>query len=208
MPRTRRGGNTPRKAPYSSPKSRSRAPKKPVSSAPPTPSIESSLLHCQYTNNRDRLTFCLRNETAYTISPADVSPEHFWGTIYSAEFFHPELVHNVTCAIKASDFVLGHREGNDSRAEYRRPRQDFEREVKTFQSVKHRNVLEMYDFWEWEGKGYIAMKKMKGSLGDVLYEPAYQDIVEVLRTNESVLSELAREVNFLSRLSKRLTCRF
>jgi len=80
------------------------------------------------------------------------------------------------------------------RAEYRRPRRDFEREVKAFQSTEHKNVLKMYDFWESEGKGYIAMKKMKGSLGDIIYESEYQDIAEELRTNESALAELVREV--------------
>jgi hypothetical protein len=54
----------------------------------------------------------------------------------------------------------------------------------------------MYDYWEHEGRGFIAMKKMKGSLGDILYEPAYQHIKEVLRSNESVLAELIRQVSF------------
>ena len=44
------------------------------------------------------------------------------------------------CAIKASDFVEG---GGESRAAYRRPRRDFEREVETFLKTHHRNVFEM-----------------------------------------------------------------
>ena len=52
----------------------------------------------------------------------------------------------------------------------------------------------MYDFWEWEGRGYIAMKKMKGSLGDVLYDPAQRGILNELRSNEAVLAELVKEV--------------
>jgi hypothetical protein len=55
----------------------------------------------------------------------------------------------------------------------------------------------MYGFWEWDGRGYIALKKMKGSLGDVLYEDAYQGIVRSLRRDESILAELARQVRYL-----------
>ena len=111
--------------------------------------------------------------------------------------------------IKASDFLLRKTEqgDGDSRAEYRRPRRDYEREVQAFQTTSHRNVVEMYDFWEWEGTGYIAMKKMKGSLGDILYEPAYRPILELLRSDESILAELVRQV-FIPSASNGGDCRF
>ena len=38
------------------------------------------------------------------------------------------------------------------------------------------------------------MKKMKGSLGDVLYESAYRHIVQKMRSDESILAELVRQV--------------
>ena len=157
-------------------------------------SPDRSLVNCEYSPHQEQLTFHFCNGSSYTISPADSSPEHFWGTIYSAEWCPPESRQTYTCVIKASDFLLDRRKNNDMRAEYRRPRRDFEREVKAFQSTEHKNVLKMYDFWESEGKGYIAMKKMKGSLGDIIYESEYQDIAEELRTNESALAELVREV--------------
>ena len=158
-------------------------------------SPERSLLNCEYSLDHEQLTFHICNGSFYTISPADSSPEHFWGTIYSAEWTPPDSGKTYTCVIKASDFLLDRRGGKeDRRAEYRRPRQDFEREVRAFQLTQHKNLLKMYDFWESDGKGYIAMKKMKGSLGDVIYECEYQDIVEELRSNESILAELVREV--------------
>jgi len=52
----------------------------------------------------------------------------------------------------------------------------------------------MYDYWEWDGKGYIAMKKMKGSLGDILYEQEYAFIVNSIRTHEGVFAELVKQV--------------
>ena len=185
----------PRNTPYSRAKPRGRPSKPSVTS---TRSIDNPLMNCASSPDGERLTFFLRNGSSYTISPADSSPEHFWGTIYSAEWSHPESQKDCTCAIKASDFLLRQQkeEGNDSRAEYRRPRQDYDREVRTFQATRHRNVVEMYDFWEWEGRGYIAMKKLKGSLGDVLYEPAYRSILELLRSDECILAELARQVLF------------
>jgi hypothetical protein len=84
--------------------------------------------------------------------------------------------------------------GEDTRKEYRRPRVDFEREVRTFQNTRHRNVLQMYDFWEWERIGYIAMKKLKGSLGDILYEPEYYHLLQGIRRDETILAELVRQV--------------
>jgi serine/threonine protein kinase len=140
------------------------------------------------------MTFHLASGSSYTITPAESSPEHFWGTIYSAEWFHPDALERCTCAIKASDFLLRAGNEEDLRAEYRRPRNDFEREVRTFQNTKHPNILEMYDHWEWDGRGYIAMKKMKGSLGDVIYEPALRTLLNELRSNEAVLAELLRQV--------------
>lgn len=194
MGRSTRCAAAVRKAPYARPRPRGRPPRSSKTSVTPAATVDNSLLNCESSADGERLTFHLRNKTSYTISSAESSPEHFWGTIYSAEWFHPHSGRDWTCAIKASDFLLRRGESNDARAEYRRPRQDFDREVRTFQSTNHRNVLRMYDFWEWEGKGYIAMKKMKGSLGDILYEPGYRDIVEVLRSDESVLAELVRQV--------------
>jgi len=52
----------------------------------------------------------------------------------------------------------------------------------------------MYNFWEWDGRGYISMKQMKGSLGDVVYDPAHQNILDDLRYNEGMLAELVRQV--------------
>jgi hypothetical protein len=184
-----------RKPPYSTQRPRGRPPRAARISNTTAATIDGSLLNCESSADGERLTFHLRNNTSYTISPAVSSPEHFWGTIYSAEWFHPHSGRISNCAIKASDFLLRQTDTDDSRAEYRRPRRDFDREVRTFQIMKHRNVLRMYDFWEWKGKGYIAMKRMKGSLGDILYESEYRDIVDVLRSNESVLAELARQVN-------------
>jgi hypothetical protein len=193
MGRSTRCAARARKAPYSQPKRRGRPPRLSQTTITPTALVDASLLNCAFSNDGERLTFHLRNGTSYTISPADSSPEHFWGTIYSAEWFHPHSGQDWICAIKASDFLLRHRQSNDLRAEYRRPRQDFDREVRTFQLTNHRNVLEMYDFWEWEGRGYIAMKKMKGSLGDVIYESEYREIAEKLQSDEYVLAELVRQ---------------
>jgi len=181
----------PRNTPYSRQKPRGRPSK---SSVTPSRSVDNPLMNCECSPDGERLTFVLRNGSTYTISPAESSPEHFWGTIYSAEWKHPNAREDCTCAIKASDFLLRQKEGNDSRAEYRRPRQDYEREVQAFQMTRHRNVVEMHDFWEWEGRGYIAMKKLKGSLGDVLYEPAYRRILDLLRSDECILAELLRQV--------------
>jgi serine/threonine protein kinase len=100
------------------------------------------------------------------------------------------------CAIKASDFQLPQSKADDTRAEYRRPRNDFDREVRAFLSTSHINILRMYGYWEWDGRGYIALKKMKGSLGDILYEYAYRGIVQSLRLDESVLADLALQVWF------------
>ena len=195
MGRSTRCATRTRKAPYSQPKRRGRPPRSSQATFTSAPSVDASLLNCAISPDGERLTFYLRNRTSYTISPADSSPEHFWGTIYSAEWYHPDSGREWTCAIKASDFLLRKgQQSNDTRAEYRRPRQDFDREVRTFQLTNHPNVLEMYDFWEWDGRGYIAMKKMKGSLGDVLYESAYRDIVQKLRSDESVMAELVRQV--------------
>ena len=182
----------PKKTPY--PRSR---PCKTLPSPPPLSpsstraSTSDSLLNCQYSPSGDLLSFNLHSGSSYTISPADSSPEHFWGTIYSAEWSHPASMHDCTCAIKASDFVEG---GDENRVAYRRPRRDFDREVETFLKTNHRNVLKMYDYWEWSGKGYIAMKKMKGSLGDILYEHKCAFIVNSIRTNEGVLAELVKQV--------------
>jgi hypothetical protein len=203
MGRLPRGAKKTGKAPYSTPKTKPKPKSKPKakpalslkpSSETPSPS-QGSPTFCEFSPDGERLTFHLQNGTSYTISPAESSPEHFWGTIYSAEWSHPDSRHNCTCAIKASDFLLRQPATDDHRAEYRRPRIDFEREVRTFQHTKHRNVLQMYDFWEWQGRGYIAMKKLKGSLGDVLYEPAYRDILEDLRCDEPALAELVRQVS-------------
>jgi len=185
----------PRNTPYSRPKPRGR-PSKPSVTPPRT--VDNPLMNCESSPDGERLTFFLRNGSTYTISPTESSPEHFWGTIYSAEWSHPDSRTDCTCAIKASDFLLRKTGvGNDSRAEYRRPRQDYDREVRTFQTTRHQNVVEMYDFWEWEGRGYIAMKKLKGSLGDVLYEPACRSILELLRSDECILAELVRQVLFI-----------
>lgn len=166
----------------------------PAPAAPPA--IGPSTAQCEYSDGGERLTFHLPNGNSYTISPADSSPEHFWGTIYSAEWSHPESVRNCTCAIKASDFIMqtSSSGGEDTRKEYRRPRVDFEREVRTFQNTRHHNVLQMYDFWEWDGRGYIAMKKLKGSLGDILYESEYYHLLQEIRRDETILAELVRQV--------------
>src|SRR5271154_834830 len=108
------------KQPYSISKQRGRRSKRPSS-----PTL-SPLLTCEFSPDGERLTFHLRNQNSYTISPAESSPEHFWGTIYSAEWSHPDTLGNCTCAIKASDFLLRQYTDEDSRKEYRRPRQDFE----------------------------------------------------------------------------------
>jgi hypothetical protein len=198
MGRLPRGARKSRKAPYT--KSKSKPNTKAQAAIPVTSSSEiSSSLHvsptyCEFSPDGQRLTFHLQNRSSYTISPAESSPEHFWGTIYSAEWSHPDARYDCTCAIKASDFLLRQPAKDDHRAEYRRPRIDYDREVRTFQNTKHRNILQMYDFWEWEGRGYIAMKKLKGSLGDVLYERAYRDILDDLRCDEPVLAELVRQV--------------
>jgi hypothetical protein len=193
MGRSTRYAARTRKAPYSQPKRRGRPPRSSQTTITPTALVKASLLNCAFSPDGERLTFHLRNGSSYTISPANSSPEHFWGTIYQAEWFHPDSGRDWICAIKAYDFLLRQGKHNDSRAEYRRPRHDFDREVRTFQLTSHRNVLEMYDFWEWDGRGYIAMKKMKGSLGDVLYEPQYRETVQKLRSNESILAELVRQ---------------
>src|SRR5271170_2212226 len=111
----------PRSTPYSRAKPIGR-PSKP--SVTPTRSVDNPLMNCESSLDGERLTFFLRNGSTYTISPAESSPEHFWGTIYSAEWSHPESRRSCTCAIKASDFLLRQQneKGNDSRAEYRRPR--------------------------------------------------------------------------------------
>lgn len=174
-----------------------RPPRVPEPTSPEAISTTSSLANCEYSSDGKRLTFHLHSRESYTITPADSSPEHFWGTIYSAEWRHRDHPRACNCAIKASDFQLLQNKADDTRAEYRRPRNDFDREVRTFQSTNHRNVLHMYGFWEWDGRGYIALKKMKGSLGDVLYEDTYQGIVRSLRRDESILAELARQVRYL-----------
>lgn len=183
-----------RKAPYSQPKRRGRPLRSSQATITPAALVDASLLNCAFSPDQERLTFHLRNGASYTISPADSSPEHFWGTIYSAEWLYRDSGRHCICAIKASDFLLRKGQSNDLRAEYRRPRQDFDREVRTFQLTNHRNVLKMYGFWEWDGRGYIAMKKMKGSLGDILYDSAYQEIVHKLRSDECVFAELVRQV--------------
>jgi serine/threonine protein kinase len=71
---------------------------------------------------------------------------------------------------------------------------DFEREVATFETTGHGNVLKMYDFWEWDGSGFIAMKRMTGSVGDLVYESVYREILDALRNDERVLAELFRQV--------------
>jgi len=186
------------KAIISQPKPRGRPPRasKPTLPEPAPAAATASLTHCEYSTDGERLTFHLRSRESYTITPADSSPEHFWGTIYSAEWRHPDHPKTCNCAIKASDFQLSQSTTDDARAEYRRPRNDFDREVRAFQFTNHHNVLQMYGFWEWDGRGYIALKKMKGSLGDVLYERTYQGIVRTLRLDESILAELARQVSF------------
>jgi hypothetical protein len=182
-----------RQAPYSLPKCQGR-PSRSTHNTASAASGNGQLLNCESSPDRERLTFHLRNGTSYTISPADTSPENYWGTIYTAECWRTDSRRDCTRAIKASDFVLRKRKNNDPRANYRRPRKDFDREVQAFQSTEHQNVLQMYDFWEWEDRGYIAMKMMKGSLGDILFEPVYRDILQDLRADESVLAELVRQV--------------
>lgn len=191
------------KAPFN--KAKTKAPSKPRETKPrggatpassaASPLIQGSPVKCEYSDDGSRLTFHLPNGNSYTISPADSSPEHFWGTIYSAEWCHPESLRQCTCAIKASDFIMQTSGEEDKRKEYRRPRVDFEREVRTFMSARHRNVLQMYDFWEWDGRGYIAMKKLKGSLGDILYEAEHYHILQGIRRDETVLAELVRQVH-------------
>jgi serine/threonine protein kinase len=156
--------------------------------------IQGSSIQVEFSDDGGRLIFHLPNGNSYTISPTDSSPEHFWGTIYSAEWHHAKLMKSCTCAIKASDFILQTSDGEDPRKEYRRPRLHFEREVRTFQNTKHHNVLQMYDFWEWEGRGYIAMEKLKGSLGDILYEAEYFDLLQRIRRDKTILAELVRQV--------------
>ena len=194
MRRSRQTPSPRRGTPYSTKSRASRSSTSSAQSFAPSTGVEKSQVNCEYSPDGERMTFHLPTGTSYTITPAESSPEHFWGTIYSAEWSHPDASQQCICAIKASDFQLRQGDGNDLRAEYRRPRTDFEREVRTFQNTRHRNVLEMYDFWEWEGRGYIALKKMKGSLGDVLYESAHRSILNELRSNEAVLAELLRQV--------------
>jgi hypothetical protein len=157
--------------------------------------IEGSFVQSEFSDDGERLTFHLPNGNSYTISPAESSPEHFWGIIYSAEWHPPELMKR-TCAIKASDFIseTSNLNEDDARKEYRRPRLYFEREVRAFQETKHQNVLQMYDFWEWEGRGFIAMEKLKGSLGDILYEAEYFDLLRGIRRDKTILAELVRQV--------------
>lgn len=193
MGRLSRRAPASRQTPYSRPECQVRS-SWPAHSSASVASVTSQLLNCEYSSDRERLTFHLRNGMSYTISPADSSPENYWGTIYAAECRHPKSQRVCERAIKASDFVLPRRKNNDSRANYRRSRHDFEREVQTFQSTEHQNILKMYDFWEWEHRGYIAMRMMNGSLGDILFEPAYRDILQVLRTDHSVLAEMVRQV--------------
>src|SRR5271169_2702706 len=109
-----------------------------------------------------RATFHLANGSRYTISPDQKSSaEHYWGTIYFAEWYHPASSSgNCNCVIKATEFLPpGKTRERDLRTEYRRPKQDFEREVIAFRRMDHGNVLRMYDFWEWDGRGYISMKR-------------------------------------------------
>jgi hypothetical protein len=137
--------------------------------------------------------FHLSDGAEYTVFPAQSVPEHHWGTIYAAEWSHPASCIRCRCVVKATQFLLRRRNTGSSIA-YRRPRTDFEREIKAFQLTRHKNVLQMYNFWEWDGRGYISMKQMKGSLGDVVYDPAHQNILDDLRYNESMLAELVRQV--------------
>src|SRR4051794_9571526 len=67
--------------------------------------IAGSSVQSEFSDDGERLTFHLPNGNSYTISPAESSPEHFWGIIYSAEWHRPEFMKH-TCAIKASDFIL------------------------------------------------------------------------------------------------------
>lgn len=154
-------------------------------------STDSSVNYMTSSNGQQR--FHLENGSTYTISTAKSLPEHHWGTIYAAEWSHPESSKQCPCVIKATEFLFrrprrGEREG------YKRPRNDFEREVRAFRMMRNRNILRMYDFWEWQGRGYIAMKQMKGSLGDIVYEPAHREILNELRCDEGVLAELIRQV--------------
>jgi len=189
-------------SPYSRPATRCRRTKSSRSAsgggAPLTPR---SPVNCEVSEDGERVTFTLDNGAHYTISSTLSTPEHFWGTIYEAEWSHPESAQTCVCVVKASDFNLEETNCEDDRAEYRRPRRDFEREVSTFLSSSHRNIVNMYDYWEWNGRGYIAMKKMNGSLGDIVYDPTYRDLLDDLRSNEPILAELLRQVrpppNFL-----------
>src|SRR5947207_4997186 len=146
-----------------------------------------------------RTTFHLTNGFRYTISPTQKSSgEHHWGTIYFADCELPASKGlTCHCAIKATEFIRRGRpsRADNGRAAYRRPRQDFEREVIAFQRMMHGNVLSMHHFWEWNGTGYIAMKKMNGSLGDLIYEPVYREILDTLRHDETILAELFRQVS-------------
>ena len=119
MGRTTRSAAATRKPPNSRLKSRHRPPCSSQTPITPTTWMDTSLLNCEYSPDGERLTFHLGNRTSYTISPADSSPEHFWGTIYSADWFHPESERNWTCAIKASDFLMqdGEQSSNDLRAD-------------------------------------------------------------------------------------------
>src|ERR1700721_1219631 len=131
--------------------------------------------------NEGKLEFNFLNGTCYTI-PLDQqsSPEYYWGTIYFAEWHHLPSGNKAPCVIKATEFLpKGRTRGiKESGTEYRRPKIDFENEIMAFQKMDHQNVLRMYDFWEWEGRGYIAMKKMIGSLGDLVYESVYRSILD------------------------------
>jgi serine/threonine protein kinase len=158
------------------------------------PFLPSSANNLIMDHRHDNPTFTLENGSSYTIFPGNDSPENHWAAIYQADWIHPLSTRKNIVAIKAADFTPQSVMNDDPRAEYRRPRKDFEREVHTFLHTNHKNILKMYDYWEWEEKGYIAMKKMKGSLGDVLFDEQEYGITEELRSNESVLAELIRQV--------------
>lgn len=190
-------GRAPRSLRYmrqaSSPLPRRRG--RPPKSRRPTSPLDNPgfTVNCVTTPDDRCQTFHLSNGAIYTILPVQSSPEHHWGTIHAAEWNHPESKNGCLCVIKATEFLLRRRIKGEG-IEYRRPRNDFEREIRAFQMTRHRNILRMYDFWEWEGRGYISMKLMKGSLGDVVYDPAYVQILDGLRHDEAAIAELVRQV--------------
>jgi hypothetical protein len=150
-------------------------------------------VNCVTSQDDSYQVFHLSNGATYTLFPTQSTPEHHWGAIHVAEWRLSGSPTSYPCVIKASEFLL-RRRNKSAKSEYRRPRNDFDREIKAFQLTRHKNVLRMYDFWEWRGRGYLSMKQMKGSLGDMVYDPTYTDILAGLRLCEGAMAELVRQV--------------